>query len=191
GKPQMIIAKTEIARGIPEVAGTSKGHGEGGAKFAEAARRNLGLPEETFYVSDAVREYFAAHKQRLIDEYGEWEKTYSAWRAANPEQAALLDEGRARQAPSIEELFAAIPAFPEDAKLATRKAGSEVLQPIARACPLLISGSADLHGSTLNYIQDGGDCERSTPGGRNIRFGIREHAMGAIMNGIAYDGLFR
>src|SRR5699024_8387972 len=88
-------------------------------------------------------------------------------------------------------LFAKIPAFPEDAKLATRKAGAEVLQPLAQALPLLISGSADLHGSTLNYIKDAGDFGRETPEGRNIYFGIREHGMGAIMNGIAYDGLFR
>src|SRR5213075_1099053 len=77
------------------------------------------------------------------------------------------------------------------AQLATRKAGSEALQPIAQAMPFLISGSADLHGSTLNYIKDGGDFMRDTPAGRNIRFGIREHGMCAILNGISYHGLFR
>lgn len=191
GKPQFIIAKTEIGRGIPEVAGTSKGHGEGGAKFADSARKGLGLPEETFYVSDEVRQYFTAHKQRLLDRYSAWEKTYQAWRTANPDRAALLDSGRDGTSPSAEDLLAKIPEFPADAKLATRKAGAEVLQPLAKAFPLLVSGSADLHGSTLNYIKEGGDFERETPAGRNIRFGIREHAMGAIMNGIAYDGLFR
>ena len=81
--------------------------------------------------------------------------------------------------------------FPDDAKIATRKAGSEVLQPLAQAMPFLISGSADLHGSTLNYIKDGGDFTRTTPAGRNIRFGIREHGMCAIMNGVSYHGIFR
>src|SRR5207245_59220 len=76
-------------------------------------------------------------------------------------------------------------------KLATRKAGGEALQPIAQAMPLLMSGSADLYGSTMNYIKDGGDFTRDTPGGRNIRFGIREHGMCAILNGISYHGLFR
>jgi transketolase len=84
-----------------------------------------------------------------------------------------------------------IPEFPKDAKLATRKAGGEVLQPIAQAMPNLIGGSADLYGSTMNYIKDGGDFTRDTPSGRNIRFGIREHGMCAIMNGVSYHGIFR
>src|SRR5205814_1175294 len=73
----------------------------------------------------------------------------------------------------------------------TFKAGGEVLQPIAQAMPLLMSGSADLYGSTMNYIDGGGDFNRDEPGGRNVRFGIREHAMCAILNGISYHGLFR
>src|SRR5205814_8932724 len=88
-------------------------------------------------------------------------------------------------------LLSKIPEFPKDAKLATRRAGSEALQPIAQAMPVLISGSADLHGSTLNYIKAGSDFTRETPAGRNIRFGIREHGMCAIMNGISYHGIFR
>src|SRR5207244_10405775 len=84
-----------------------------------------------------------------------------------------------------------IPPFGSDAKIATRKAGSDVLQPVAEALPLLISGSADLHGSTLNYIQSDKDFSPENPGGRNIRFGIREHGMAAISNGFAYDGIFR
>src|SRR2546423_2983544 len=84
-----------------------------------------------------------------------------------------------------------MPKFPADAKIATRKAGSEVLQPLAQAMPLFISGSADLHGSTLNYIADAGDFTRDTPLGRNIRFGIREHGMCAILNGISYHGVLR
>ncbi|MGZ4967050.1 MAG: transketolase-like TK C-terminal-containing protein, partial [Chthoniobacterales bacterium] len=84
-----------------------------------------------------------------------------------------------------------IPTFPTDAKIATRKAGSEALQPIAKEMPFLISGSADLHGSTLNYIEGGEDFTRDNPKGRNIRFGIREHGMCAIMNGVSYHGIFR
>src|SRR5205807_1114532 len=106
-----------------------------------------------------------------------------------PELAKMLDNGIERNVPG--DLLAKIPEFPKDAKLATRKAGSEALQPIAQAMPLLMSGSADLHGSTLNYIKDGEDFTRETPKGRNIRFGIREHGMCAILNGISYHGLFR
>ncbi len=189
GKPQLIIAKTIIGKGIPEVAGTSKGHGEGGAKFADAARQGLGLPAEHFYVSEQVRAYFADHKKRLKRAYGKWKKAFAAWREAHPDKAALLDG--AGTAPSAAHLLEKIPLFPADAKLATRAAGKDVLQPIAAELPLLISGSADLHGSTLNYIAADRDFDKTTRAGRNLRYGIREHAMAAISNGVAYDGIFR
>lgn len=189
GKPQLIIAKTVIGKGIPEVQGTSKGHGEGGAKFSEGARKGLGLPEEHFYVSPEVREYFKVHKTRLKRAYGKWRKTYEAWRAANPEKAALLDSRNDRI--SAADLLAKIPAFAADAKLATRAAGKDALQPVAAALPLLISGSADLHGSTLNYIAADKDFDKANRAGRNLRYGIREHGMAAINNGVAYDGIFR
>jgi transketolase len=190
GRPQLIIAKTIIGKGIPEVQGTSKGHGEGGAKFADAARAGLGLPaEQHFFVSDAVRTYFAGHKQRLVRAYRRWTRAYAAWRTANPDKAALLDSVMIQ--PSAAELLTKVPLFPADAKLATRAAGRDVLQPLAAALPLLVSGSADLHGSTLNYIAADQDFDRTNRTGRNLRYGIREHAMAAINNGVAYDGLFR
>jgi len=190
GKPQLIVAKTIIGKGIAEVQGTSKGHGEGGAKFADAARAGLGLPaDQHFFVSDEVKAYFADHKARLGRAYKKWVKTFEAWKAANPEKAALL--ATAGQNGSAEELMAKIPAFPLDAKLATRAAGKDVLQPVAAALPLFVSGSADLYGSTLNYIASDKDFEPANRAGRNIRFGIREHAMASINNGIAYDGIFR
>ena len=190
GKPQLIIARTLIGKGIPEVAGTSKAHGEGGAKFADSARKGLGLPaDQHFYVSDDVRAYFADHKKRLKRAYGKWQKSFAAWREASPEKAALLDS--ATHKPSAAHLLEKIPLFPADAKLATRAAGRDVLQPIAAELPLLISGSADLHGSTLNYIAGGNDFDRTNRSGRNLRYGIREHGMAAINNGVAYDGLFR
>ncbi len=188
GKPQLIIAKTVIAKGIPEVAGTAKGHGEGGAKFADAARQGLGLPADHFYVSENVRAYFADHKKRLKRAHGKWKKAFAAWRAAHPDKAALLD-GAGKQ-PSAAHLLEKIPLFPADAKLATRAAGRDVLQPIAAEVPLLISGSADLHGSTLNYIAADKDFDRTNRAGRNLRYGIREHGMAAISNGVAYDGIF-
>ena len=189
GKPQFIIAHTLIGKGIPEVAGTHKAHGEAGAKFVDAARKGLGLPDEHYFVSQEVRDYFAEHKKKLLADYDGWEKTYGEWRKKNPEKAKMLDNGIERKVPV--DLLSKIPEFPKDARLATRKAGSEALQPIAQVMPLLISGSADLHGSTLNYIKDGGDFTRNTPSGRNIHFGIREHGMCAILNGISYHGMFR
>jgi len=189
GKPQFIIAHTLIGKGIPEVAGTYKAHGEAGAKFVDASRKALGLPDEHYFVSQDVYDYFAQHKKTLLAEYDRWEKTYDAWRTKNPDKAKLLDDGLARKVPS--DLMSKIPDFPNDAKLATRKAGGEVLQPIAQAMPLLMSGSADLYGSTMNYIKDGGDFNRDNFAGRNVRFGIREHGMCAILNGVSYHGLFR
>jgi len=191
GRPKIIIAKTQIACGIPEVAGTAGGHGEGGAKFAEAARKGLGLPAEHFFVSDKVKQHFAAHKKTLVAQYDAWQKTFAAWSKANPDKAQLLADGIAKKLP--ENLADLIPEFPADAKIATRQAGADIMQPLAKALPLLITGSADLYGSTKNYIKGGKDLEpqSSTSDGRNIWFGIREHGMGAIMNGIAYDGIFR
>lgn len=190
GRPQLIIARTLIGKGIPEVAGTSKAHGEGGAKFADSARAGLGLPaDQHFYVSEDVREYFAKLKKRHRRTHNKWKKTFDAWAAANPALAELL--GSVGKQPDAAALSAAIPAFPQDAKLATRAAGKDALQPIAAALPLVISGSADLHGSTLNYIANDKDFDPTNRAGRNIRYGIREHAMAAIANGVAYDGIFR
>ncbi|PYI57791.1 MAG: hypothetical protein DMC59_10070 [Verrucomicrobia bacterium] len=80
GKPQFIIAHTLIGKGIPEVEGTYKAHGEAGAKFVDAARKALGLPEEHYFVSQEVYNYFAGHKKKLLADYDRWEETYSAWR---------------------------------------------------------------------------------------------------------------
>jgi transketolase len=192
GQPQLIIAKTTIGQGIPEVAGTAKGHGEGGAKFSATARAGLGLPDDqAFFVSEDVRAYFAAHKQRHVRACNQWSKRYRAWREAHPEKAALLDSAAPERTASAAALLEKIPVFASDSKLATRAAGRDALQPLAATLPLLIGGSADLYGSTLNYLSADRDFEPTNRAGRNIRFGIREHAMAAIANGVAYDGIFR
>jgi transketolase len=205
GKPQLIIAKTLIGKGIPEVAGTQKAHGEGGAKFADEARKNLGLPAEHFFVSPEVKSYFAEHGKTLDAAYDTWKKTFDAWKAANPKLADelatssafthTLPGDTAKKTPDIAGMFAVVPEFPADTKIATRKAGQDVLQPLAKQNTLLIGGSADLYGSTLNYIGDlkagDDDFKPNHRTGRNIRFGIREHGMCSIMNGIAAHGIFR
>lgn len=188
GKPQLIIAKTMIGKGIPEVQGTNKAHGEAGVKYADAARKGLGLPEEKFFVSPETTAYFAKRKEESEKAYEEWVQEYEAWREANAEKAELLDRALARETPDF---LSVIPAFDPGVSIATRKAGSDVLQPIAKADPLVISGSADLHGSTLNYIVDGGNFSKENHEGINLHFGIREHAMCGMLNGIAYDGFFR
>lgn len=205
GKPQLVIAKTLIGKGIPEVAGTAKAHGESGVKFIDAARAALGLPKEPFFVSDEVKAFFAAREKQLDAKYTEWLGTFDAWKKENPALAEKLAVARAyahtlakdtaTKTPDVDALFAAIPPFAADTKIATRKAGQDVLQPLAAKVPLLVGGSADLYGSTLNYIGDlakgDDDFEPGRRAGRNIRFGIREHGMAGILNGMAAHGIFR
>jgi len=205
GKPQLIIAKTLIGRGIPEVEGTQKAHGEAGAKFGEAARKGLGLPDEKYFVSPEVRAFFAARQKKLAVAHAAWTKVFDAWKGKNPKLAEELASSRAevrnlpentaKRTPDVAALLAVIPEFPAATKIATRKAGQELLQPLAAKVPLLIGGSADLYGSTLNYIGDlkagNDDFNPAHRTGRNIRFGIREHGMCAILNGIALYGIFR
>jgi len=205
GKPQLIIAKTLIGKGVPEVEGTQKAHGEGGAKFAAAARKGLGLPPEPYFVSPEVRAFFAARQKDQGAAYDAWTKVFAAWKAKNPKLASELatardevrdlPQGTAQRTPDVATLLAAIPEFPAGTKIATRKAGQDVLQPLAAQVPLLIGGSADLYGSTLNYIGDlktgNDDFNPGHRTGRNIRFGIREHGMCSILNGIAVHGIFR
>lgn len=189
GKPTVIIAKTEIGRGIPQVAGTASAHGEGGANFSEEARKGLGLPEQTFFVSDETKAYFAAQTETKIDAFNEWQATYDSWAVAHPELASELEDSVAKVVPT--DLSDQIPAFGDDYADATRGSGGVVINAVAKAMPSVITGSADLFGSTKNYLKEEGDFTARNPTGRNIWFGIREHGMGAICNGVAYDGLFR
>ncbi len=189
GQPKLIIAETEIGKGIVEVAGTQKAHGEGGANFAEEARASLGLPKDSFYVSPEVKEHFAGRSGARAAAFSEWETTFDAWSAANPELASQLNNSLAGAAPS--NIFDLIPEFDKDYKAATRAAGGDIIQHVSKAVPQFITGSADLFGSTKNYIKGGGDWSPDDWTGKNIWFGIREHAMGAILNGIAYDGIWR
>lgn len=186
GKPKVIIAKTVIGKGIPEVAGTAKGHGEGGANFADSAKTGMGLPTTGFYISDETKALYAAKAEEKVTAHAAWQSTYDAWSTANPELAAELEGGIC-----TEGLLAKIPEFGSDYADATRGTGGVVINALANEVPQMITGSADLYGSTKNYIKDGGDYSAADANGRNIWFGIREHAMGAICNGIAYDGLFR
>ena len=189
GKPKVIIAKTTIGKGIPEVQGSAKGHGEGGANYAESARKGLGLPEEKFFVSEEVRSHFSTVSANCATERAQWIEIYESWKTANPELARELQDGIDGKTPA--DLIDQIPEFEAGTKAATRATGGTVMQAVANAVPQLITGSADLYGSTKNYIKDTGDCSPEDFSGRNIWFGIREHAMGAICNGIAYDGIFR
>ena len=199
GKPKLIICKTIIGKGIDAVAGTNAAHGEAGVEYVDDSKSSIGLPDEKFFVSQETRDFFAARKEALKADYDAWQTKYAAWKDANADLAKELQDAIDKKMPSVEEMFAEIPEFEAGAAMATRASGSEVLQGIAKACPMYVSGSADLHGSNKNYIKGGGDFgnPNSPPGsgktyaGRNLYYGIREHAMGSMLNGFAYYGLFR
>lgn len=194
GRPKLIVAKTVIGNGVAEVQGTTKGHGEGGAKFWESAHTAWGIPAgKRYYVSEEVRCYMADLKAKREASYQAWDARYQAWRLAHPELAQELDSGLLACTDGVSSKITtqAIPTFPADFSDATRSAGAVAINAIAKAEPYFLTTSADLYSSNKNYINGGGDYSPADPTGRNFWFGIREHAMAAICNGIAYDGLFR
>jgi len=191
GKPTLIVCKTIIGKGIDEVAGTCAAHGEAGVAYADSARESLGLPaDKKWFVSDETYDFFGKRKVELKSAYEEWTKTFDAWAAANPDKATSLAAAKNGDVPDLDSL---IPNYADKvgAGIATRNAGAEVLQPIGNNMPFYASGSADLHGSNKNYIKGVGDFSKSNYAGRNFYYGIREHAMGAILNGMGFYGLFR
>jgi len=189
GKPTLIVCKTIIGKGIDEIAGTCAAHGEAGVKYADSAREALGLPADSkWFVSPETYEYFGKHQEDLKGKYDSWMTTFDAWKAANPDKAAELDAAIEGKVP---DLASAMPTYEAGAMVATRNAGAECIQPVGKMMPFYNSGSADLHGSNKNYIKDVGDFSKNNYAGRNFYYGIREHAMGAILNGMGFYGLFR
>ena len=195
GKPTIIIAKTIIGKGIPQVEGTNAAHGEAGVPFQKESRAHLGLPaDELWHVAPETKKFFAAKKVDLKSSYDAWMKTYGAWKTANPALAKDLEDAKAKKYPSAAEVLAAIPEYDPKKNVATRQSGSDNLQFVAKLVPQYISGSADLHGSNKNYINGGNNfgnpkIKGKSFAGRNFYFGIREHAMGTMLNGMAYYGL--
>jgi len=193
GKPKLLVCKTIIGKGIDEVAGTNAAHGEAGVKFVQGAKAKLGLTKP-WEVSQATYDMFKGVQAKNTEKYNAWKKTHEAWKAANKDKAALLDKFVSKKLPSAQEMFAAIPEFDPTKNIATRESGSIVINNIADLVPNFLSGSADLHGSNKNYIKTGGNYGKGfdkSYTGRNFYFGIREHGMGALMNGISFHGMFR
>merc|ERR1712087_741679 len=194
GKPKFIKCSTIIGNGMEETEGTNAAHGEAGVPYVDGAKKNIGLPEgEKWYVSEGTRDFFKDVQAKNIGVYDAWQETYKGWSEANPELAKQLEDSVADNTMPAEEMIKEIDAMGSDAE-ATRVSGNKVIQEISRLVPNYVSGSADLHGSTRNYINEGGNFGAGfdkTYGGKNLYFGIREHAMGSIMNGFAFHGLFK
>jgi len=189
GRPTLIIVDSHIGYGAPHKQDTHAAHGEPlGEEEIRLSKRFYGWPEEEkFLVPEGVRERFAAGiGARGARLHAEWVGLFERYQANHPALADDLDRMQDRRLP--EDWEKSIPSFPADAKgLAGRDASAKVLNAVAQAIPWLIGGSADLAPSTKTRLTfDGaGDFEAGSYGGRNMHFGVREHAMGAVLNGLS------
>jgi transketolase len=209
-RPSLVVVHTTLGFGSPKRAGSWQAHGNPlGADEVEATKRNLGWPTtDTFFVPDEALQLFRRATERGTQLEQDWQQRFDAYAKAFPElaaefgraQAGKLPEGWDRDLPSF------TPADGKDGKIATRSAGAAVINAVAKALPELIGGSADLNPSTDTVLKDAGDFESpanlatdrqgSVGGpwgyaGRNLFYGIREHAMGSITNGLVYHGGLR
>jgi transketolase len=185
-RPSLVVVRTTIGYGSPGKAGKADAHGAPlGEKETAATKQALGWPHaEPFAVPDAVRERMAEIGRRGLAAQQDWMRRLGALQAADPERAEAARGMLADRLP--EGWDAAVPSWKPGDALATRDASGLVLNAIAERLPALVGGDADLSGSTKTRIKGSDDFQAATPAGRNIRFGVREHAMGAITNGIAY-----
>jgi transketolase len=188
--PTLIIARSHIAHGSPNKHDSAEAHGAplGAAEIA-LAKRGLGLPDEAFHVPEAVRAVFAQRRREQETARAAWQERLEAWAAGDGEGARRYRALRQARPPAdlLEQL---ITAAGEDASVATRVLGSKVIQRAAALMPRIVSGAADLESSTRTGIKGSPSVSARERTGRNLHFGVREHAMGAISNGIALHGAF-
>jgi transketolase len=193
GRPTFIILDSHIGYGSPHRQDTAAAHGEPlGEEEVRLTKRDYGWPENAkFLVPDAVRDHFVAGVgTRGRQAHGRWTQLFTAYRSAHPKLATEIDLIQRRELPAGWD--AALPVFPADSKgIAGRDASGKALNVLAQNIPWLLGGSADLGPSnkTTLAFEGAGDFEPGTPGGRNLHFGIREHAMAAIVNGLSLSKL--
>ena len=198
-KPHFIKVTTIIGWPLPNKAGDHSVHGSKlGADEISGLKAELGFEDQPFAIDSELVDWVRANAvERAKELHAEWDPRYEAWRSASPEHAELLDRVLAKEAPA--DLDASLPVF-EPGSMATRAASGKVLSALAQPVPELWGGSADLAGSnntTMAGVNSFIPSDRSSheftgaPGGRTLHFGIREHAMGNIANGITMDGLTR
>ena len=197
-KPVLIRLKTVIAWPAPKAQGTSKSHGSAlGEEEVAATKSALGLdPSQSFYAPSEVITHARKIKERGSNAFKAWEKNFKIWQDKNPDKAKLLDRLLTKKLP--ENWEDDLPIFSSDKEIATRAASGKVIQAIAASLPEFWGGSADLAESNNTTIEGGGSflpkeslMKNANPFGRIIHFGIREHAMGAILNGAALHGLVK
>ncbi|MDF2628863.1 MAG: transketolase [Symbiobacteriaceae bacterium] len=199
-KPSLIIARTVIGKGSPNKGGKESSHGAPlGTEEVRLTKEALGWPTEpTFHVPESVRSYFVGLKAEKQAQHKAWEERMAVWREKNPEKAAQYDAHKQMLVPAdLDEQL--VQAVASANNIASRKLSEMVIQKAAALVPNLVGGSADLSESNLTYIKgakDVGPCAKvghydCTWEGRNFHFGVREHAMGSIVNGIFLYGGFR
>jgi transketolase len=188
-RPTLIRLASVIAKGAPTKAGTHEAHGAPlGAEEVKRAKQALGVAEDAqFYIFPRAQEYFAGRQQAFRSRRAAWDAEFSAWKAENPELAREWEQWHAATDASA----ASMPQYKPGESLATRVASGKALAALSKVLPNLIGGSADLAPSNSTYVKEAGDFTRANRLGRNFHFGIREHGMGAICNGIAYHGGLR
>ncbi len=190
-KPTLIITKSHIGYGSPHKVDTSEVHGSPlGKEELIETKKNLNWPvDKEFYVPEEVKEYWSARKKSLIGEYNKWVSDFNNWKKENPDQAELYEKYSNGYLPEnlFDELIAAAPKEPN----ATRSLSSKVIQKIAELIPNFVGGSADLAPSTNTMMTKFGSIAPGKFDGRNFHWGIREHAMGSILNGMALYGTFK
>jgi transketolase len=189
GRPSLIVVKTTIGFGSPKKAGTAAAHGSPlGEAEVKATKQALGWdPEAQFLVPDTVRTHMGEAVSRGEAARAAWRGRVEAWRAAQPELAKQWERAQAGELP--EGWDGGVPAWKAGESIATRSASGKIMAALCKNVPWLFGGDADLGGSTKTLVA-GGDWDRSGAG-RNLRFGVREHAMGSICNGMAYHGGMR
>jgi transketolase len=197
-KPSLIRLKSVIAWPAPKLRNSAKSHGAAlGDDEVAATKKELGLnPDEKFAMPADVLAHVREVKNRGIALHKEWDAKFATWKNSNPERAKLLERLVKRELPS--DLEKALPVFPAGKDVPTRKASGDVIQAIANVLPEFWGGSADLAESNNTVIEGSGsflpassDMKGANPYGRMVHFGIREHAMGMIVNGITLHGLSR
>jgi transketolase len=189
-RPTVIRLESVIGKGAPTMEGKHAVHGAPlGTEECKRVKKALGIPEEVmFHVFPGAREFFAARQKAWVAAYSDWLAQLSGWKAANPELAREWDLW---QAPRVELAGASMPEYKAGESLATRAASGKAVTALSKAVGNLVGGSADLAPSNNTYVKEAGDFGRANRLGRNFHFGIREHGMGAICNGILYHGGLR
>jgi transketolase len=187
-QPSLIVVKTIIGYGSPNKQNSSEAHGSPlGADEVRLVKQFYGFPpEEQFFIPGAALEHLREAIEKGAAWESEWNARFEAYRAEYPELAAQYEQAQRGELPSGWD--SEIPVFPPEKKMATRNASGTVLNAIAKHIPTLIGGDADLAGSTKTLIKGAGNTGHHSTAARNVRFGVREHAMGSIVNGLGLHG---